>query len=158
MCTHRSHIQITYFLDNDRKFHAKNIENLNIVKRIVCVCACVDQFAIFLPRGLCCCNMSVRLSVRLSICLSHASILSNHINNFITVRQSLHSSFSIPNGLVFWLGPPKRGRRMLGGMKNRDFRPVSRIIIIIIVFFYLGNNKHRATVNVECEYETVPKL
>ena len=75
----------------------------------------------------------------LSVCLSHACIVSKRLNmssNFFTVGYRHHSSFSTPNGMaIFQRGPPpNRGADCKGDMKkiHNFFQPISRFILEMI--------------------------
>ena len=73
-------------------------------------------------------------SVRPSVCLSHADILSTRLyisSNFFTVGYSpAILVFPFQTGLQYSDGDPLAGASNAnGGMKNHDFRPISRYIL-----------------------------
>ena len=91
-------------------------------------------------------------SVRPSVCLSHADILSTRLyisSNFFTVGyRPRHSSFSIPNGIaIFRWGPPSGGVECKRGYEKSRFSTN--------ISLYLGNG---ATVTMERQQELVCDL
>jgi len=91
----------------------------------------------------------------LSVCLTHADIVSKRL----TYPQTFSPSGS--HAIVVYLyqtvlqysdgaPPPLAGRRIQGGMKNRDFRSVSRFISEM--------TRDRAIVTTKRKWETEPKL
>jgi len=71
----------------------------------------------------------VCLSVRLSVCPSHAGIPSKRLNLSSNFFHQHHTSFYTPNGVaILRQGPPPlTGCRMQGVWINRDFQPISRL-------------------------------
>ena len=67
----------------------------------------------------------------LSVCLSHAGILSKrlYISSTFFTNVAHHSSGSVLNGMAIFLrGPPLRERRVQVVYKKHDFRLISRFI------------------------------
>jgi len=93
--------------------------------------------------------------IGLSVCLSHASILSKRKKTYhqtiVTVRYPHHFSFSIPFGMAILKRrppPPLTEGSNAWGMNNCNFGQISRFITEMI--------QHRARVTMECKWETVP--
>ena len=99
------------------------------------------------------------VSVRPSVCLSHAGILLKRLDissDFFSPSGS-HTILAFPHEMVWQYSDenPLTGRRMQVGMKKScDFRPISRFVSEIIQDLLF----QCCMVTMEDELKTVPKL
>ena len=83
-------------------------------------------------RAMLCAPCWRKMSVCLSVCLSHPAVMSKRLNNPETFlsRSGSHTILVFHTKLLGNnpTGTPKRGRRMPGFEKNRGFPPISRFV------------------------------
>ena len=85
----------------------------------------------------------------LSVCMSHAGILSTPLNiSQFFLPTYAPFQFSVPNIMAIFRRGPPNGASNARGYKNRDFQPISRFIFIVSYRFVAVLTKAR-TANIK---------